>query len=131
MSREDLARLVLKHRTQAALSQTAMARRCGLSAGTVIKLEQGRAVPDPRTLFQLAPVLGAAPEALLRLCYDLPAPGGHPRRGSLTAELARLIAEVGLHWLDLDGETQSLLAGLLRRVVAIERSRRPVRSAAR
>lgn len=123
MSSEDLAKLIQERRQRDRLSQSALARLCGVSAGTIGKLEARTAKPDTRTLIRLARGLGISPEELLRLYRGLPAHGQPIRRGSLTYRLAQLFREEAISWSQLDEALRNHFCDCLRLVIALERQR--------
>src|SRR5437667_12736004 len=90
MSTVDLAQMIMEQRRRSNLSQSGFARLCGVSVGTIGKLEMGSARPDTRTLIKLAHGLGTSPEQLLQLYQGLPSLRKPIRRGSLIYRLSQL-----------------------------------------
>jgi ribosome-binding protein aMBF1 (putative translation factor) len=56
---EDLARLVIKHRSALGISQKELARRVGTSHSAISRLESGRHKTSVETLQRVAEALGA------------------------------------------------------------------------
>lgn len=124
MSSTDLAQLIIERRKHASLSQSAFARLCGVSVGTIGKLETGAARPDTRTLIKLAHGLNTTPEDLLHLYQGLPSMRQPIRRGSLAYRLAQLFRDEEVDWPRLDDATRTLIIELLRHIVILEQLRR-------
>lgn len=120
MSKGDLAQLILEHRRLHHVSQSGFARQCGLSAGTIGKLELQEVTPDLRTLIQLAGGLGQPVEEILRIDQGLPSLHQPIRRGSLTYRLVQLFREEAVDWQDLAESDRTCLLGFLRQIVTLE-----------
>lgn len=61
----EIARALVKARTDAGLTQEEVARRMGTTQSVVARLESGRATPSLRTLYRYAEATGTRPEIRL------------------------------------------------------------------
>lgn len=64
----EIARALIKARTDAGLTQEDVAKRMGTTQSVVARLESGRTTPSIKTLYRYAEATGTKPE--IRLVHD-------------------------------------------------------------
>lgn len=92
MTREEIAQIIKKARTDAGFTQKEAASAIGRKQQTLASWETGQSQPDANTLFQLFDFYGVSVDAAFNLTKNTPAPP-NGEAGVLTAdELSRISA---------------------------------------
>lgn len=123
MSVQDIAALIMEKRKKERISQSEFGRICGLSAGTIGKLELAAVKPDTETLIKLAQGLKMRPEELLRIYQGLPPESEKDNSHSLPYEIRMIAADGDLDWRHLSQESKEAITNAIRLVAKIEKER--------
>lgn len=92
MTREEIAQIIKKARTDAGFTQKEAASAIGRKQQTLASWETGQSQPDANTLFQLFDFYGVSVDAAFNLAKNAPTPP-IGEAGALTAgELSRISA---------------------------------------
>lgn len=132
MSVQDIANLIIEKRKKERISQSEFGRICGLSAGTIGKLELAAVKPDTETLIKLAKGLKMRPEELLRIYQGLPPQDSEETAQVLPYEIRMVAAEGDLDWRQMSEEGKEAIRSAIRLVAKVEKERtRPLSKSGR